>query len=155
MSDVYTKLKELGIELPAAAKPGGVYSPVKAFGATFLYCSGCDGNLEGEELVVGKLGQDLTVEQGQAYSRNCMLKLLANLQRHLGDLNRIKRFVKILAFVQSTDDFHAQPQVVNGASTLLREVFGDEIGLSARSAIGTNALPGNVPVEIELLVEYE
>lgn len=153
--NIYDRLNELGVTLPPPPAPGGVYTPVQEMGSNFLYCSGCDGIIEGEEKLIGKLGKDLTLEQGQKSARNCMLKLLANLDAKLGDLNRIKRFVKVLAFVQSADDFYQQPQVVNGGSEFLRDLFGPEIGLPARSAIGVNTLPGNIPVEIEVLVEYE
>ena len=84
-----------------------------------------------------------------------MLNLLANLEAKLGDLNRIKRFVKVLAFVNSADDFASQPMVVNGGSNLIKALFGDEIGVPARTAIGVNATPGNIAVEIEMLVEFE
>ena len=84
-----------------------------------------------------------------------MLNLLANIQDKIGDLNKVKRFVKVLAFVNSTDDFDKQPQVVNGGSNLLLELFGEDKGLPARSAIGSNALPGGIACEIELLVEVE
>ena len=154
MKDIYEILKEKGIELPQAPARGGVYSPVKEFGGKFLYCSGC-GPAIGEENVVGKLGRDLTVEQGQKAAYNCMLNLLANLHKKTGDLNRIKGFVKLLAFVNSADDFTEQPQVVNGGSQLLYDIFGEEAGLPARSAIGTNSLPGGIACEIEVLVELK
>ena len=101
------------------------------------------------------MGADLTLEDGQKAARNCVLNLLANLQDKLGDLNRIKRFVKVLAFVNSADSFTSQPQVVNGGSSLIRDIFGEERGLPARTAIGTNALPGNIACEIEVLVEID
>lgn len=154
MADVYAKLTEMGIRLPDAPAKGGVYTPVMEFGGKLLYCSGC-GPAIGEENVIGTLGRDLTLEDGQKAAHNCMLNLLANLHAQLGDLNRIKRFVKVLAFVRCTEDFAMQPQVVNGGSSLLAEIFGEEKGLPARSAIGTNALPGGVACEIECLVEFE
>lgn len=153
--NVYEKLEEQQITLPAPPPKGGVYTPVQEFGDHLLYCSGCGPDLGDGHNIIGKLGKDLTLEQGQEAAKNCMLNLLANLQDKLGDLNRIKRFVKVLAFVNSTDDFDQQPQVVNGGSNLLRDLFGDEKGLPARSAIGTNALPGGIACEIEVLVEYE
>ncbi len=153
--DVYAKMKEMKIELPAPPPKGGVYTPVQEFGDKLLYCSGCGPDLGDGNTVLGKLGRDLSVEQGQAAARNCMLNLLANLEEKLGDLNRIKRFVKVLAFVNSADDFDMQPAVVNGGSNLLRDLFGEEKGVPARSAIGVNALPGGIACEIELLVEFE
>ncbi len=153
MNDVYRLLKEKGITLPAPPPKGGVYTPVIEFGANLLYCSGCGPNLGDGNTVEGKLGRDLTLEDGQRAAYNCMLNLLANLEAKLGDLNRIKRFVKVLAFVNCTDDFTMQPQVVNGGSNLLVELFGQQAGCPARSAIGTNSLPGNIACEIEVLVE--
>lgn len=108
-----------------------------------------------DEDMVGRVGGELTLEQGQEMARRCALNILANLHHTLGDLNRIRRFVKVLAFVNSTDDFDRQPAVVNGASGLIRDIFGEEAGLPARSAIGVNVLPGNIPVEIEMLLELK
>lgn len=155
MQNVYDKLKEMEITLPAPPPKGGVYTPVMEFGNKLLYCSGCGPDLGGGNNVVGKLGRDLTLEEGQKAAYNCMLNLLANLDAKLGDLNRIKRFVKVLAFVNSADDFTQQPQVVNGGSNLLVALFGEEKGMPARTAIGTNATPGGIACEIEMLVEYE
>lgn len=154
MSNIETKLKELGITLPTPPAKGGLYTPVMEFGDHLLYCSGCGPQLNGSS-IDGKLGKDLSVEQGQEAAYRCMLNLLANLNAKLGNLDRIKRFVKVLAFVNSTDDFAQQPQVVNGGSQLLLDLFGEERGLPARTAMGVNATPGNIAVEIEVLVEYE
>lgn len=155
MRDVYEVLKEKNITLPQPPPKGGVYTPVQEFGDKLLYCSGCGPDLGGGNNVVGKLGKDLTLEDGQRAAYQCMLNLLANLDAKTGDLNRIKRFVKVLAFVNSEDDFVMQPQVVNGGSNLLAELFGEEAGVPARSAIGTNALPGGIACEIEVLVELK
>ena len=155
MSDVYEVLKEKGITLPAPPPKGGVYTPVQEFGDKFLYCSGCGPDLGDGKNITGKLGRDLTVEEGQKAAYNCVLNLLANLDAKIGDLNRIKRFVKVLAFVNSADDFVQRPQVVNGGSNLLAELFGEEAGVPARSAIGSNALPGGIACEIEVLVELK
>lgn len=153
MKNVYEVMKEKSITLPAPPPKGGVYTPVQEFGTGLLYCSGCGPDLGNGNTVLGKLGKDLTLEEGQTAAHNCMLNLLSNLEAQLGDLNRIKRFVKVLAFVNCTDDFIQQPQVVNKGSELLVELFGEEIGCPARSAIGTNALPGGIACEIEALVE--
>ena len=154
MADICAKLKEMNITLPAPPPKGGVYTPVLEFGDKLLYCSGCGPDI-GEGPITGKLGRDLTPEEGQKAAYNCMLNLLANLDAKLGDLNRIKRCVKVLGFVNCTDDFTQQPQVINGGSNLLLSLLGEEKGLPARTAIGTNACPGNIAVEIEMLVEYE
>lgn len=155
MANVYDKLKEMNITLPAPPPKGGVYTPVMEFGDHLLYCSGCGPDIGDGHNIVGKVGGDLTLEQGQKAAYNCMLNLLANLDAKLGDLNRIKRCVKVLGFVNCTDDFAQQPQVINGGSNLLFELFGEEKGLPARTAMGTNSCPDNIAVEIEMLVEYE
>lgn len=155
MSDVYEMLKKMDITLPAPPPRGGVYTPVVEFGNKLLYCSGCGPDLGNGNTVVGKVGKDLTVEEGQKAAYNCMLNLLANLQDYLGDLNRIKKFVKVLGFVNCTDDFTMQPQVINGGSNLIRDLFGEEKGLPARTAMGTNSTPGGIAVEIEVLVEID
>jgi len=155
MADIYAKLKEMNITLPAPPPKGGVYTPVMEFGDKLLYCSGCGNDIGDGKQLIGKVGKDLTLEQGQQAAYCCMLNLLANLDAKLGDLNRIKRCVKVLGFVNCTDDFTQQPQVINGGSNLLLALFGEEKGLPARTAMGTNSCPGNIPVEIEMLVEYE
>lgn len=149
--DVYTRLKELNIELGEHTPLGGIYTSVREYGKNMVYTSGTSANND----VTGKLGRDLTLEQGMEQARLTMLNILSNLHHDLKNLNRIKRFVKILAFVASADDFYQQPQVVNGASALLKEIFGDEVGLPARSAIGVNVLPGNIPIEIEVVLELK
>ncbi|PJJ27496.1 RidA family protein [Lacrimispora celerecrescens] len=155
MRDVYEILKEKGVTLPQPPAKGGVYTPVQEFGEKFLYCSGCGPDLGDGNNITGKLGKDLNVKDGQKAAYNCMLNLLANLDEKTGDLNRIKRFVKVLAFVNSTDEFGMQPQVVNGGSDFIAEIFGKETGLPARSAIGVNTLPGGIACEIEVLVELK
>ena len=153
MSEVEKRLKELGIELPKPSKPTAVYVPAVTTG-NLVYTSGKDCKVNGEFLYTGKLGKDLTLEQGQEAARQTMINLLAVLKKHIGDLDRINRIVKVLGFVNSTPDFTDQPLVINGASELLEEVFGDR-GKHARSAIGTNVLPFDIPVEIEMIVEIK
>lgn len=154
MGNVYDKLKEMGLILPSPPPRGGVYSPVKEFGNQYIYCSGCGPEINGKN-IIGKLGDNLSLEEGRQAAKNCVLNLLANLEQYLGDLNRINNFIKILAFVNCTDDFKEQPQVINSASELLEELFGKKAGLPARSAIGTNALPGGIACEIEILLEID
>ena len=154
MADVYELLKEKGITLPKPSTKAGIYTRVKPFGDKLLYCSGCGPNRIDGTKVIGKLGKDLDIEQGQEAAYWCMLNLLGNLHDAIGDLNKIKQFVKVLAFVNSTDDFQKQPLVVNGGSQLLVDLFG-EVGLAARTALGTNALPNGIACEIEVLVELK
>ena len=151
--DIYEKMKELGVELPAAPAKGGLYSSCKKFGGNLFYVSGCGPVIDGP--VTGRLGKEVTVEQGQVYARACMLNVLAALEKAVGDLRRVKSAVKITTFVQSADDFHEQPAVANGGTQLLLELWGEEAGLPSRSAIGVNALPGNIPVETEALFEVD
>lgn len=151
--DVYAKMKELGICLPAAPARGGLYTSCQQFADTLYYVSGCGPVLDTP--VTGTLGLDVTVEQGQVYARSCMLNVLAALEKEIGDLRRVKNVVKITTFVQSADTFHDQPAVANGGTRLLMDLFGETVGLPSRSAIGVNALPGDIPVETEALFEVE
>ena len=153
MVNLEKTLEKHGLTMPEPPKKGGIYESIKEFGPNFCYLSGSTPTFNGELRYAGKLGKDISVEQGQDAARLCALNLLAHLKAKFGGLDRIKRIVKMLAFVASTDNFFEQPKVVNGASELLVEIFGEEAGLCARSAIGVNVLPGNAPVEIEILVE--
>lgn len=152
---VENRIAEMGLTLPQPPQRGGVYIPIKEFGDKFLYASGFGPSINGETSILGKLGKDVTLEQGQEAARMCALNLLSALKTAIGDLDRIKCIVKILVFVASDDDFYLQPQVANGASQLLVDILGEESGLAARSAVGMNVLPGNIPVEVEALVELK
>ncbi|KFC09261.1 endoribonuclease L-PSP [Trabulsiella guamensis ATCC 49490] len=149
--NIEDRLAELGITLSEPAAPKFSYVPVKQTG-NLLYTSGNDCRINGELIYHGSLGKELSIEQGQQAARQCIINILSSLKGYLGDLNRISGCVKMLGFVQSTDDFKAQPLVMNSASDLLIAVFGDA-GKHARSAIGTNTLPFDTPVEIELIFE--
>jgi enamine deaminase RidA (YjgF/YER057c/UK114 family) len=146
-------LKKYDLTMPQPPARGGLYEPVKEFGEHLYYLSGCGPVINGKQLYTGKLGAEYSVTDGQAAARYCILNLLANLQAKIGDIGKVKRIVKMLCFVAGTDTFYDQPQVANAGSQLLEDIFGVEVGRSARSAVGMNALPGNIPVEIELLVE--
>ena len=149
--DVYAKLKELNLSIPELPPKGGIYKPVRQAG-NCLYVSGQVPRVNGEMAFIGKLGADLTVEQGQEAARSCVLSALSNLHHFLGDLNKIKGVIKTLGFVQSAEGFTRQPEVINGASGLLQEIWGED-GLGARSAIGVFQLPMGVGVEIEFIFE--
>lgn len=150
---IENRLQELGVELSTPKKPIASYKPIVQVD-NLLFLSGQDCSVNGEFIYSGKLGDKYTVEQGKEAAKQCVVNALSILKHELGDLDKIKRFVKVLAFVNSTDDFYEQPFVVNGASDFLEEVFGEK-GKHARSAIGTNVLPFNIPVEIEFVVEIE
>jgi enamine deaminase RidA (YjgF/YER057c/UK114 family) len=146
-------LEKYGLAMPNPPAKGGVYEPVKEFGENLYYLSGCTPIYDGKQLYTGKIGAEYSIEDGQAAARYCVLNLLANLKAKVGGLERVKRIVKMIAFVAAGDTFYEHPQVANGGSQFLVDIFGEETGRCARSAVGVNALPGNVPVEIELLVE--
>jgi enamine deaminase RidA (YjgF/YER057c/UK114 family) len=149
--DAYENLRKLGLELPPPPPPGGLYVPVKQIG-NMLYTSGQGPTRDGKPLITGKVGAELSIEEGQRAARLCVLNLLSVLHAYTGDLNRIKNAVKVLALVASAPGFGQQPLVVNGGSQLLIDVFGDR-GKHCRSAMGTSELPGNIPVEIEAIFE--
>ncbi|GIP41219.1 LysR family transcriptional regulator [Paenibacillus sp. J31TS4] len=153
MGQIENRLKELGIELEQVPKPVAEYVPAKTVGS-LVYTSGCDCRVSGVLKYTGKVGKDLTVEQGYDAARQVMINILSVLKEHLGELDRVKQVVKMLAFVNSADGFVEQPYVINGASELLVQVFGEK-GRHARSAISANELPFDTPVEIELIVEIE
>lgn len=151
--NVYDNLKQAGIDILEPTEKAGIYKRVVEFGQNLVYVSGTGSSTEGRTGKLGKLGSDLTIEEGQEEARYCMINILSNLHAELGDLNRIKRFVKVLVFVSSCDEFYSQPEVANAASLLLKQIFGDDAGVPTRSAVGVRVLPGNIPVEIELLLE--
>ena len=147
---VYENLKEHGIELPKQLAAAGLYKPVNQAG-NLVFISG-QGSMVDDTKITGRVGADLSVEEGAAAARICAINTLAALEAYLGDLNRVKRCVKILGFVASTDEFHEQAQVINSASQVFIDAFGEE-GRHARSAIGSNALPLGLAVEVESIFE--
>lgn len=150
---IVDRLKELGVELPGPRKAMASYVPAVRIG-NLLYVSGQDPSVNSEYLHKGKLGTDFTVEEGQQFARQCMINALQVIGDYGGGLDNVKRIVKLLAWVSSADGFNEQPAVINGASDFLEEVFGEN-GKHARSAVGTNELPLNIPVEIEMIVELK
>jgi enamine deaminase RidA (YjgF/YER057c/UK114 family) len=143
------RLAELGIELPQAAAPVAAYVPVVVVG-NLAHVSG-QLPFVGGQLVTGRLGEDVSLEQGQAAARACGLMILAQLEAALGSLDRVERIVKLGAFICSADTFPDQPMVANGASELMAEVFG-EAGKHARSAVGVPVLPLGAAVEVDAIV---
>ncbi|MGN6133853.1 MAG: RidA family protein [Aureliella sp.] len=148
------RLAQLGLELPPAPKPVGVYKPIVVVG-NLAYLSG-HGPLKSDgTLIIGKLGTDMSLEQGQQAARQTGLAMLASLRAALGSLDRVQRVIKLLGLVRSADTFDQQPAVINGCSQLFADVFGQDNGVGARSAIGTNALPSGIAVEIEGIFEIK
>lgn len=146
-----TKLQELGIVLPAAPKPVAAYVPAVSSG-DFVYTSGQIAMQKGNLAHKGKLGQDLTVEEGYQAARVCTLNALSAIRAVVGSLDKIEQIVKVVGFVNSAAGFTDQPKVINGASDLLREIFG-VAGEHARSAVGVSELPLDTAVEVEMIVK--
>lgn len=152
--DFKARLDSLGIVLPAAATPVANYVNITQAGNT-LYLAGKGPNKPEGGYITGKVGDDLTVEEGYAAAKLTAINQLAVLQDYLGDLNRVKRILKVLGMVNAVDGFTQQPEVINGFSDTMVAVFGDK-GKHARSAVGMGSLPRNIAVEVELIVEiYE
>ena len=147
------KLKQMGIVLPESPKPLANYVRAVRTG-NLLFVSGHGPYNDGKVVLVGKLGKELTIEEGYKTARNVGVNCLASIRESLGSLDKVRRVVKLLGMVNCTEDFKDQPKVMNGASDLLVEVFG-EAGRHARSAVGMQALPNQIPVEIEMILEVE
>jgi enamine deaminase RidA (YjgF/YER057c/UK114 family) len=145
------RISELGLELPDVVAPLASYVPTARTGS-LVYTAGQLPMVKGELPITGKVGAEVTPEQATEQARTCALNAIAAIKAEVGDLAKVKRIVKVVGFVASTPDFYGQPQVINGASDLLGEVFGDA-GRHARSAVGVSVLPRNAPVEVELIVE--
>lgn len=150
-NDPEKRIIELGLELPPAPKPAGVYKPVLVVDK-FLYVSGQGPIMTDGKLMKGKLGADLDVSEGKLAARQVGLTMLSTIKSNFGDLNKIKRLVKVLGMVNSAPAFDQQPSVINGFSELMAEVFGEENGIGVRSAVGM-ILPSNIPVEVEAMFE--
>ncbi|MFC2148836.1 MAG: RidA family protein [Eudoraea sp.] len=145
------RIETLGLILPPAPPPAGVYKPILVVD-NFLYVSG-QGPMQADgTYMTGRVGDDLTLGQGKLAAEQVGLTMLSTIKTHFGDLDRIKRVVKVLGMVNSTPDFGQQPLVINGFSELMADVFGTENGVGVRSAVGM-MLPGNIPVEIEAMFQ--
>lgn len=142
------KIIELGLELPPAPQPAGVYKPLVLVG-NLAYVSG-HGPLQTDgTLMTGKVGAEIDLDGGYAAARQVGLTILATLKAQLGSLDRVSRVIKLLGMVYATPDFQEHPKVINGCSELFADVFGTENGVGTRSAVGMGSLPGNISVEIE------
>jgi enamine deaminase RidA (YjgF/YER057c/UK114 family) len=148
---VEDRLRDLGIELPPVAAPVASYVPVVVAGG-LAFVAGQVPLEDGQPLATGRLGDDLTTDEGAFWARRCALQILAALRAELGSLDRISRIAKVTVWVASSNTFTEQPKVANGASDLLVEVFGDP-GKHARAAVAAPVLPLNAPVEVELIAE--
>lgn len=142
----------LGLSLPPAPKPLGVYKPCLVDGK-YLYLSGHGTVQEDGTLIIGRIGEDMDIEAGKLAARQVGLAMLATIKANIGSLNRIKRVIKVLGMVNCTPDFERHPYVINGCSELFAAIWGTENGIGVRSAVGMGSLPDNIPVEIEALFE--
>jgi enamine deaminase RidA (YjgF/YER057c/UK114 family) len=153
MSKPEARVQELHLVLPVPPKPVAKYKTAVLVG-NILYVSGHGpAKLTDKTPVVGKVGGELTLEQGKVAARAVGMNILATVRATLGSLDKVKRLVKTLGLVNCVADFKDQPLVINGFSELMAEIFGEDVGVGARSAVGTNALPANIPVEIECIFE--
>ncbi|MHB1920614.1 MAG: RidA family protein [Chitinophagaceae bacterium] len=148
------QLTHLGLILPPPPKPAGVYQPVLRLDK-LLYVSGHGPVLEDGSLIQGKVGVQMDAAAAKLAARQVGLAILSSLKSFLGNLNRVKRVVKILGMVNSTPEFEEHPFVINGCSELFLSIWGEEAGVGARSAVGMGSLPKNIPVEIEVIFELE
>ena len=146
------RIAELKLELPDAPKPVAVYRPVVVVG-NLAYVSGHGPLRKDGSVITGRVGKDLTLAEGQAAARQVGLAIIASLRAHFGSLDKVKRVIKTLGMVNSAADFYDHPLVINGCSELFAEVWGQENGIGARSAVGMGPLPRNIAVEIEVIFE--
>jgi enamine deaminase RidA (YjgF/YER057c/UK114 family) len=149
-----TRIQELHLTLPNAPKPIAKYKPAVQLG-NVLYVSGHGPLKPDGKMIVGRVGADLTLEQGKEAAKVVGLAILSSVRTTIGSLNKVKRLVKTLGMVNCTPDFKDQPVVINGFSELMAEVFGEDAGVGARSAVGMGSLPGNIAVEVECIFEVE
>jgi hypothetical protein len=147
------QFKTLGLILPPAPKPLGVYKPALVTEGKYLYLSGHGPVQADGSLIKGRIGRDLSLEEGKQAALQAGLTMLSTIQSHLGSLNRVKRVIKVLGMVNCTPDFERHPFIINGCSELFAAVWGNDLGVGTRSAVGFGSLPDNIPVEIEALFE--
>ena len=145
------RITNLGLKLPPAPPPAGLYKPILVVD-NFLYVSGQGPMQSDGTLMTGRVGEDLNLGQAKLAAEQVGLTMLSTIKTHFGDLDRIKRVVKVLGMVNSTPDFGQHPLVINGFSELMADVFGTDNGVGVRSAVGM-MLPGNIPVEIEAMFQ--
>ena len=146
------RLAELRLKLPPAPKPVAVYKPLVVVG-NLAYVSGHGPLRADKTLITGVVGRDLDLEAGKAAARQVGLAILATLRSELGSLDRVARLIKVLGMVNTAPDFYDHPKVINGCSELFAEIWGNDAGVGARSAVGMGPLPGNIAVEIEAIFE--
>jgi enamine deaminase RidA (YjgF/YER057c/UK114 family) len=142
----------LNISLPPAPSPVGVYKPCLVDG-NYLYVSGHGPVKEDRTLIIGRIGENMDMEEGKLAARQVGLAILSTIKKNIGSLNKVKRVIKVLGMVNCTAGFEKHPYIINGCSELFAAVWGDENGIGVRSAVGMGSLPDNIPVEIEAIFE--
>lgn len=153
MSKIEERIQKLGYTLPPPPNPVASYVPCTRVG-NIIYISGQGATRDGEPLMLGHIGSELSIEDGYKAAEICAINALAVLKKEIKDLDKVKRIIKVLGFVNSAPGFDKQPLVINGFSDLIEKVFGEK-GKHARSAISSNELPFGTPVEVEMIVEIE
>ena len=148
------RLRQLGIELPKPPSPAGNYVGGVQTG-NLLFMSGCGPRKPDNTSITGKVGGDLSTDEGYQAARLVGLNMLANIKSVIGDLDKVKRVIKVLGMVNATPDFKEHPKVINGYSDLMVEVFGEDAGRAARSAVGMGSLPSQIAVEVEMILELK
>lgn len=146
------QFEKLGLTLPPAPAPLGVYKPYLIDGK-YLYLSGHGPVQDDKSLIIGRIGSDMDADEGKLAARQVGLTMLSTIKTNLGSLNKVKRVIKVLGMVNCTPEFEKHPFIINGASELFAQVWGEENGVGVRSAVGFGSLPDNIPVEIEALFE--
>ena len=146
------RFKALGLRLPPAPTPLGVYKPYLIDGK-YLYLSGHGPVRDDKTLIIGRIGSELNIEEGKLAARQVGLTMLSTICTHIGSLDKIKRVIKVLGMVNCTPDFERHPYIINGCSELFAAIWGEENGIGVRSAVGFGSLPDNIPVEIEAMFE--
>lgn len=154
METAESNFEKLGLSLPLAPKPLGVYKPYLIDGK-YLYLSGHGTVQDDGSLIIGRIGDDMDIEAGKLAARQVGLAMLSTIKANLGSLNRVKRVIKVLGMVNCVSSFERHPYVINGASELFAQVWGEEHGIGVRSAVGMGTLPDNIPVEIEAMFELQ
>lgn len=146
------RFEQLKLNLPPAPKPIGVYKPFLIVDK-FVYVSGHGTVKDDGTLIIGRIGKDMTMEEGKAAAQQVGLAILATLKKNLGTFNKIKRVIKVLGMVNCVPEFERHPFIINGCSELFAKVWGEENGVGVRSAVGMGSLPDNIPVEVEVMFE--
>lgn len=152
METAEQRFAKLGLELPPAPKPLGVYKPCLVTG-NYLYVSGHGTVQRDGSLIIGRIGRDMDMEEGKNAAQQVGLAILATIRANLGSLDKVKRVIKVLGMVNCVPEFERHPYVINGCSELFAKVWGEENGIGVRSAVGFGSLPDNIPVEIEAMFE--